>query len=205
MIENIMFSHAPRSIELVNETPKAVKRCQDFRIAWDDKIWQAGILSGLVQVNLLGKRSSNHIVEMTENMMFSHAPRIFTDSLSLRNKPRPHPVFCMNWFDSLIFDIINWIWRRGTFMVAEIHLQVYWKYENSVRLNNTVDSNWKINLCGGSEFISLWSLFSEFRTSPGLGEKLKKNHCFVLTGLCWKSPSRHRFRLYDGADANFER
>ena len=28
-------------------------------------------------------------------------------------------------------------------MVAKIHLQVYLKYENSVRLNNTVDSNWK--------------------------------------------------------------
>ena len=28
MIENIMFSHAPRSIDLVNETPEAVKRSQ---------------------------------------------------------------------------------------------------------------------------------------------------------------------------------
>jgi hypothetical protein len=42
MIENIMFSHAPRSIELVNETPEAVKRCQGLHIAWDDKNLPSG-------------------------------------------------------------------------------------------------------------------------------------------------------------------
>ena len=73
MIEKNMFSHAPRGIELINETPETLKRCQGLQIAWDDKIWQAGILFGSVLVNYWAKVGQNRLINRKN--MFSHAPR----------------------------------------------------------------------------------------------------------------------------------